>query len=53
MIKGADPAEAPKEILEEQSLDDDSANSSTGSGSGASAETQTVKATYNPTGGAF
>ena len=49
MIKGADPAEAPKEVLEEQALDDDSANS----GSGASADAQTVKATYNPTGGAF
>jgi len=50
MIKGADPAEAPKEVLEEQELDDDTAPTPA---SQSDPETQTVKATYNPTGGAF
>lgn len=49
MIKGADPAEAPKEVLEEQELDDDAAIPEPQPES----ETQTMKATYNPTGGAF
>ena len=53
MIKGADPAEAPKEVLEEQSLDDGSAAPSSDSPNSDDARTQTVKATYNPTGGAF
>ena len=55
MIKGADPAEAPKEVLAQQELDDDSsAGDPAGDDSpAADGETQTVKATYNPTGGAF
>lgn len=47
MIKGADPAEAPKEA----DVEDDGA--STSDGSDADDETRTVQATYNPTGGAF
>ena len=53
MIKGADPAEAPKEEL---LLDDatDAATTDTGPGSGpGDSDTHTVTATYNPTGGAF
>ena len=55
MIKGADPAEAPKEVLAQQELDDaSSAGDPAGDDSpAADDETQTVKATYNPTGGAF
>ena len=60
MIKGADPAEAPKDVT----LDDDAgdANGSDsgaggsdagGSGADGDADTRTVTATYNPTGGAF
>ena len=55
MIKGADPAEAPKDVT----LDDD-AGDADGSGSGedgsdaaGDSDTRTVTATYNPTGGAF
>lgn len=51
MIKGADPAEAPKKVLEEEqdglaedSLSDDYEDDS---------DSTVVKATYNPTGGAF
>lgn len=47
MIKGADPAEAPKEA----GAEDDGASAS--DGSDADDETRTVQATYNPTGGAF
>ncbi|WKK61720.1 DNA translocase FtsK [Corynebacterium sp. P3-F1] len=53
MIKGADPAEAPKEVLEEQELDDASPPHPSPDSPGEAADTQTVKATYNPTGGAF
>ena len=58
MIKGADPAEAPKGVeLEDGAGDDDSDASQAGDGSGAAAggdaDTRTVTATYNPTGGAF
>ena len=58
MIKGADPAEAPKDV----ELDDGAGSADNGSdGSGGSgtadaggdADTRTVTATYNPTGGAF
>ena len=60
MIKGADPAEAPKDVTL-----DDGAGDADGSGSGADgsdtggsgadgdSDTRTVTATYNPTGGAF
>ena len=48
MIKGADPAEAPKE----QSLDDDAPSPSDAPEAGDD-NTRTVEATYNPTGGAF
>ncbi|OHF36595.1 cell division protein FtsK [Corynebacterium sp. HMSC074A01] len=47
MIKGADPAEAPKEA----DVGDDGVSAS--DGSDADDETRTVQATYNPTGGAF
>lgn len=49
MIKGADPAEAPKEVLEEQAAAEEASSDS----DAADGDTQTVKATYNPTGGAF
>nr|WP_034990269.1 DNA translocase FtsK [Corynebacterium halotolerans] len=56
MIKGADPAEAPKE-LDAGGADgapDDAADDGTGaSDDGADGEPRTVQATYNPTGGAF
>ena len=51
MIKGADPAEAPKDVqLDDGAGDDDSDGSGTAD---ADADTRTVTATYNPTGGAF
>ena len=50
MIKGADPAEAPKEVLEEQALIDDPSDTESPEDS---ADSNTTKATYNPTGGAF
>ena len=59
MIKGADPAEAPKDVtLDDGAGDDDSDAAQAGDGSGAAAaggdaDTRTVTATYNPTGGAF
>lgn len=63
MIKGADPAEAPKEIQEEmqqQEQDDaaatsdaDSSTSSDSSSQGDAGDTRTVQATYNPSAGAF
>lgn len=55
MIKGADPADAPKEVLDDASdatdgaADDGDATPS----SDAEGDTKTVKATYNPSGGAF
>ncbi|AWB81735.1 cell division protein FtsK [Corynebacterium yudongzhengii] len=50
MIKGADPAEAPKGV----ELDDDTAatNDAEHDSDGEQAETRTVSATYNPTSGA-
>ena len=55
MIKGADPAEAPKDVTL-----DDGAGDADGFGSGedgsdaaGDSDTRTVTATYNPTGGAF
>ena len=51
MIKGADPAEAPKAVLEEQALND--ASTDAPADSDPDSDAQTVKATYNPTGGAF
>ena len=51
MIKGADPAEAPKAVREEQALND--ASTDAPADSDPDSDTQTVKATYNPTGGAF
>ena len=60
MIKGADPADAPKEIQDEmnqaQTDDDadDSADSATSDSSDApKTDTRTVQATYNPSSGAF
>ena len=47
MIKGADPAEAPKEAGLEQDEAQVSGDSDTDD------DTRTVQATYNPTGGAF
>ena len=58
MIKGADPAEAPKDVQ----LDDGAGNAdgsgadgsdTGGSGADGDSDTRTVTATYNPTGGAF
>nr|WP_246825375.1 DNA translocase FtsK [Corynebacterium sp. HMSC034A01] len=52
MIKGADPAEAPKDVQ----LDDGTSEDTDGSDSaeaGGDSDTRTVTATYNPTGGAF
>ena len=46
MIKGADPAEAPKDV----DVEDDAASTSEGPDA---EDTRTVQATYNPTGGAF
>ena len=63
MIKGADPAEAPKEIQEEMqqqeqdeaaaTSDADSSPSSDSSPQGDAEDTRTVQATYNPSAGAF
>lgn len=62
MIKGADPAEAPKEpMLDDATSGDPGAaenpDASGGTGAGDSGadtrDTRTVTATYNPTGGAF
>ncbi|WIM66814.1 DNA translocase FtsK [Corynebacterium breve] len=51
MIKGADPAEAPKEVLEEEAmLDDDPAAPEESSSDD---DTRVVQATYNPSAGAF
>ena len=50
MIKGADPAEAPKDaVLDDDTPTADNTNSDTNGGEDA----RTVTATYNPTGGAF
>ena len=57
MIKGADPAEAPKDVQLDDGADgsgsgaDDS--DAGGSGADGDSDTRTVTATYNPTGGAF
>ena len=55
MIKGADPAEAPKDVtLDDGAGDaDGSGSGADGSDAGGDADTRTVTATYNPTGGAF
>lgn len=60
MIKGADPAEAPKEpSLDDASFGDPSDIASDAGAEGGAAggagggDTKTVTATYNPTGGAF
>ena len=62
MIKGADPAEAPKEIQEEmqQQEEDEAAATSDASSAGSDSspqgdagDTRTVQATYNPSTGAF
>ncbi|WP_420839929.1 DNA translocase FtsK 4TM domain-containing protein [Corynebacterium yonathiae] len=63
MIKGADPAEAPKEIQEEMqqqeqneaaaSSDADAPAPSDSSPEGDAGDTRTVQATYNPSAGAF
>ena len=59
MIKGADPADAPKEIQDEmnQEEDDDGGDSADSALSDApdspDSDTRTVQATYNPSSGAF
>ena len=63
MIKGADPAEAPKEIQEEMqqqeqeeaaaTSDADSSAGADSSPQGDAGDTRTVQATYNPSAGAF
>ena len=60
MIKGADPAEAPKDVqLDDGAGDADGSGSGAdgsdtgGSGADGDSDTRTVTATYNPTGGAF
>ena len=59
MIKGADPAEAPKDVqLDDGAGDADGSEAGAGSDAGGSgadgdSDTRTVTATYNPTGGAF
>ena len=55
MIKGADPAEAPKGVELEDGAGDADGSGADGSGAaaGGDADTRTVTATYNPTGGAF
>ena len=60
MIKGADPAEAPKDVqLDDGAGDADGSDSGAdgsdagGSGADGDSDTRTVTATYNPTGGAF
>ncbi len=51
MIKGADPAEAPKGALEGDANEADSSDSA--EGDGGAADTRIIEATYNPTNGAF
>lgn len=46
MIKGADPAEAPKEVQEEMAAEAEASSAD-------EPDTNTVQATYNPTSGAF
>ena len=60
MIKGADPADAPKEIQDEMNHEEadgdagDSAESATSDAPDApNSDTRTVQATYNPSSGAF
>ncbi|MDK8878515.1 DNA translocase FtsK [Corynebacterium sp. MSK008] len=55
MIKGADPAEAPKDVSLDDGADDadGSGSGADGSDAGGDSDTRTVTATYNPTGGAF
>ncbi|WP_311517845.1 DNA translocase FtsK 4TM domain-containing protein [uncultured Corynebacterium sp.] len=54
MIKGADPAEAPKEIQDEMAQAESAEDSSADDASAPSGEdTRTVQATYNPSSGAF
>ena len=63
MIKGADPAEAPKEIqdeMQQQEQEEAAATSDADSSAGADSspqgdagDTRTVQTTYNPSAGAF
>ena len=54
MIKGADPAEAPKDaMLDDDDSSGDSASQSGSADSEGESDTRTVTAAYNPTGGAF
>lgn len=54
MIKGADPAEAPKEIQEGMEGSEDSSAIGEADGEGiAGEETKVIDATYNPSSGAF
>ena len=52
MIKGADPADAPKEVQEEMAAEQSSDSDATPEPDSGE-DTQTVQATYNPTNGAF
>ena len=53
MIKGADPAEAPKDAMLDDDPSGDSASQSGSADSEGESDTRTVTAAYNPTGGAF
>ena len=53
MIKGADPAEAPKGVTLDDGAGDADGSGADGSDAGGDSDTRTVTATYNPTGGAF
>ena len=50
MIKGADPAEAPKEVQEQEAHFGEAAEDDSSDGTGAP---QVSKASYNPTSSAF
>lgn len=54
MIKGADPADAPKEVQDEMAAEAEANNSAhEDPAPGNDGDTHTVQATYNPTSGAF
>lgn len=54
MIKGADPADAPKEVQDEMAAEAEANSAADGdAASGDDGDTRTVQATYNPTSGAF
>ncbi|GAB3085468.1 DNA translocase FtsK [Corynebacterium aquatimens] len=53
MIKGGDPADAPEGALSDQEADADAPSAGPAAEPESGAGAKTVKATYNPTGGAF